>query len=174
MLDFDPKWGHDIKAGELELKYPLTTVNITENKNAISNICHWVGTIDHSDLSAGALTESLKFLDAIPQKYKILEIMVDNTEKWDDGGGPISACTLSIGWTGANYDDLIQTQDIYTAISLIGDAAGELNYTAVQGGIHPNWSGTTDLYAHFIATGGNIDTLLTGKIVVYISYLAYE
>ena len=177
---WDPLWGYDIKGGSIEvaddltLPYSLTSVTITENIDARSHIGYWQGTINYSDLTAGALTEDVKFIDAFPAKYKILEIMVDVTAVFDDGAGPVSACDLSIGWTGANYGDLIQSQDVHGAVTQIGDAAIELNYIAIQGGIRPNWAATTDLYLRFVAVGGNLDTLVSGRLIIYVTYQAYE
>ena len=175
----DLEWGHDIKAGTVEvadqliLPYVLKTEGLVEYANARSHIGYWRGTINFSSLVAAALTEDVKFIGGFPAGYKILEILVDNSIVWDDAGGPISAVTLSVGWTGAAYSDLILTQDIYTAVTRIGDAAGELNYTAVQGGIRPSWGANTDLYLRFIAVGGNLNTLTTGRCSIYITYQAF-
>lgn len=180
---YNPLWGFDYRVNDLEivnslaLPYALTssfTDSGVSGTNARSNVGYWRGNFVYSDLTALALTEDVKVIEGFPAKYKILEIMVNNVAVWDDGVGPISAVTLSVGWTGPNYDDLIQTQDIYTAVTQIGDAAGELNYTAVQGGIRPSWSTPTDLYLRFVAVGGNLNTLTSGRCVIYITYQAYE
>jgi len=179
---YDPQWGYDYKAGivevtdHLELPYSLTSSFTDGGSVAIdarANVGYWKGTINFIDLTATALTENIKLIDAFPAKYKILEIMVDIVAAFDDGAGPVSACTLSVGWTAANYDDLIQTQDIYTGATQYGDSAGELNYTAVQGGIRPSWSAPSDIYARFVAVGGNLDTLTAGRATFYITYQAF-
>jgi hypothetical protein len=179
MLNYDPLWGYNYKVGYLEssnyvrLPYTLSTTNITENINAISHICYWKGTIGHTGVTAVAVAEDIKIIDSFPAKYKILEIFIDNTEVWDDGAGPMTACTISAGWTGAGYADLIATQDILGAVTQIGDAAGELAYVAVQGGIRPSWGATTDIYLRFVADQ-NLSTLTTGELTVYITYQIYE
>ena len=150
-----------------------TAAQMTGLGSGIANTFFWSGTITHDSVTAAGLNEDIKLITAFPAKYKIIEIFVDITEVWDDAAGPISAVTLSAGWTGANYDDLIQTQDIFTAITQLGDVAGELNYSAVQGGIRPSWSATTDLYLRFVATGANLSTLSTGELIIYIVYQVF-
>lgn len=148
----------------------ITASKITEVTNGLVNTFVWSGTITHDSVTAAATSEDIKLISNFPATWKILEIFVDVTEVWDDGGGAISACDLSIGWTGAGYADLMNSQDIYTTVTQLGDAAGEIAYVAVQGGIRPSWSTTTDIYMRFVATGANLSTLTTGVLIVYIVY----
>jgi predicted RecA/RadA family phage recombinase len=115
MLIHDPLGGYDYKAGYAEvldyvrLPYTLSTTNITENINARSNICYWKGTINHTDVTAVDLIEDVKVIQGFPSKCKLQEIFIDNTEVWDDGAGPMTACTVSAGWTlDTNYSWALQ------------------------------------------------------------------
>ena len=160
---------HVVANETIQLPGKLTAgTKITEVKDAEANVCYWSGSITHDSVTAAAVAEDILLIDDFPAKYKILEIMVDVTELW--GGGLMSACTISAGWTGSAYDDLIATQDIHSSTVLIGDASGELNYTAIQGGIRASWSSTQDIYLRFVATDDNLSSLTTGEMTVYITY----
>lgn len=173
-VDLDSVYIEHIVAGtSMELPYPLLADGILELIDAYPNVCYWSGSITHDSLTAVAVSEDVRIIQNFPAKYKILEIFVDVTEVWDDAAGPISACVLSVGWTAAPYDDLMQTEDIYTAVTQLGDAAAEINYTAVQGGIRASWSAATDIYLRFTATGANLATLTTGELTVYVTYSVY-
>lgn len=154
--------------------YALTAgALVTESRDARPISMQWTGQITEADFTAAAVQEDIVIISGFPAKYKITSILIDITQVFDDGGGSISAASMSFG-TAASPAGYLGLTDCYTAITQIGDAAGEVAYTAVQGGIVPSWTATTDLSVRLRVTGGNVVDFTTGIADIYITYLAIE
>ncbi len=154
--------------------YALTSgALVTESRDARPILMQWTGQVTHADFTAASTQEDVLIINGFPAKYKITGILIDVTEKFDDGGGAISAAYMSFGPT-ADPTSYLKFADVYTAATLVGDEAAEVAYTAVQGGIIPSWSATTNLYVRLKTAGGNVVDCTTGIANIYITYLAIE
>lgn len=153
--------------------YALTTGVATESRDARPISMQWTGQITQANFTAAASQEDVLIINGFPAKYKITGILIDVTEKFDDGAGAINGAIMSFGPT-ADPTSYLASSDVYTSTTLLGDAAAEVAYTAVQGGIIPSWSATTNLYVRLRVTGGNVVDCTTGIANIYITYLAIE
>ena len=154
--------------------YALTSgALVTESRDARPILMQWTGQVTHADFTAASNQEDVLIINGFPAKYKITGILIDVTEKFDDGGGAISGAVMSFGPT-ADPTSYLKFADVYTAATLVGDEAAEVAYTAVQGGIIPSWSATTNLYVRLRTAGGNVVDCTTGIANIYITYLAIE
>jgi hypothetical protein len=154
--------------------YSLTAgALVSETVDARPVEMQWTGQVTHEDLVAAASQEVVVIISGFPAKYKICEVLIDITEVFDDGVGAISACTISFG-TAATPSSVLNNTDCYTEITQVGDSAGEVAFTSIQGGYRPSWSSNTDLVARFKTIGGNTVDLTTGIAKIYITYVAIE
>lgn len=154
--------------------YSLTAgALVSETVDARPISMQWTGQITEADFVAASTQEDVLIISDFPPKYKITSILIDITQVFDDGAGAISGASMSFGPT-ADPTSYLDATDVYTAVTRIGDAAGEIAYTAVQGGVIPSWTATTNLYVRLRTEGGNTADCTTGVANIYITYLAIE
>lgn len=154
--------------------YSLTAgALVSETVDARPVVMQWTGQVTHADFTAASVSEVILIIDDFPAKYKIIEVIIDITQVFDDAGGAIDAATISFG-SGAGANDVLAATDCYTAVTRIGDAAGEVAYTSIQNGHRPSWSSATDLSVKLTTANGNVDACTTGIADIYITYIAIE
>jgi hypothetical protein len=115
-------------------------------------------------VALGAVASGDIKVATLPAKYELvdMQVVIDTACQHAD------TLTVSVGRTGANYIDYIVASDAKAAANTVyGDTAGERG-TNLTGYDVPSWTGTTDIYAHFIAGSGHLDDVTTcvGHVVI--------
>lgn len=131
----------------------------------------WEGTIDIDSIKTGVTNDTLDVkVFTLPAKARILAIFVDVSEGFDDGAGAIDSALVQVGSNATTYDNLLSLTSCLTP-GCIGDEAGEVAWTSVQGGTVLSWSGTTDIYIKLIISAGEqIRSLTTGLANLIVLY----
>lgn len=133
--------------------------------------------INKITITRAALTNAATTEDETPwtlaAKTRVVRIIVDVTQAFDDGAGPISAVTITCG-PSAGSAAYVASSSVFT-INTIGDVAAEIGAGLTSATIAdiPSFSATTAISCRFTSTGGNLSTLTTGSATFYIVIEVY-
>lgn len=143
----------------------------TNSTGAVQHKIHSI-TVTRAALTAAATTED-ETIWTVPAKTRVIRIIVDVTQAFDDAAGPISAVTIGCG-PSAGSAAYVATSSVFT-VNTIGDVAAEIGTGLTSATIAdiPSFSGTTAISCRFTSTGGNLSTLTTGSATFYIEHLVY-
>lgn len=112
----------------------------------------------------GAVTAGDVAVGTLPAKHVVKNAYVVITS----AAGTVTTLTVAVGRTGAGYIDYIVASDAKAAANTVyGDAAGERG-TNLTGYDLPSFTGTTLINAHFISTGGNLNTVTTSTGAIFL------
>jgi hypothetical protein len=110
-----------------------------------------------------ALTGDIK-VATLPAKTQVVDAAVVITGT----AAGTTTLTVACGRVSAGYIDYIVASDAKVAANTVyGDASGERG-TNLTGYDLPSYTGTTDVYCHFISTGANLDQVTgsTGRVIL--------
>lgn len=152
-------------------KVKFTSYKSVKNGGGLLPIQWHKVTIEHSDLTAAATTESIDVSvdddgNEIPDGSRIIGAGVKVWVPFDEAGGAsISALTVQVGDAG-DTDELFTATSVYTGTA----TAGQWLET---GGAYTALTRESDyaVAALFTATGGNVSLLDTGRLEVWIAYV---
>lgn len=144
----------------------LTTATMTAGAQSYAqgSMVHSATWTNAQVVALGATTTGDIKAFTIPAKHVVENAYVIIT----GAGSTVSTLTVSCGRTSASYDDYIVASDAKAAANTVyGDASAERG-TNLTGYDLPSYTGTTDVYCHFISTGGNLSTVTasTGRVVL--------
>lgn len=126
-------------------------------------------SVVYTDIATAGTSLQLEVLNnGIPAKARVTRVVADVTEAFDDGAGPIGTTSIGCGPTAGTVT-YIATGAI-NSINVRGDSNLEQG-SAVES--IPGWSAATDLWCTFSTSGGNLNTLTTGALTIYIEYIQY-
>ena len=126
-------------------------------------------TVNYPDIAVAATTKQQEVLnEGIPAKSRITRVVADITQGFDDGAGPIISSNIRCGSTSGSNTFLVDGS-IFTP-NVRGDVAVEVGALIET---IPNWSAGTDLWCQFSANGGNLNTLTSGAVTLYVEYIQY-
>jgi hypothetical protein len=116
-------------------------------------------------VALGAATTGDITVATLPAKEKVRDVLVVvNTSCTITG-----TLVVSVGRTGAAYDDYIVDSDLEAAANtMYGNDTAERG-TNLTGYDVPSWTGTTNVVAHFESSGNNLDTVTTCTGSVYLT-----
>lgn len=138
----------------------------TNQTSALGHQIHKI-TILRTALTAAATTED-ETIWTMPAKTRLLRIVGDVTQAFDDAGGPISAMTVMCGTSGGS-NVYTPATSVFT-VTTVGDVAAEIGANLLSATVAdiPSMSATQAIVCRFTSTGGNLSTLTTGSITFYI------
>lgn len=130
---------------------PLTTAFAWTNAMVTA-----LGAVTAGDVSVGTLPAKTVITNA----YVVI----------GTSAGTVAVLNVSVGRTGANYDDYVVDSDAKAAANTVyGDAVGERG-TNLTGYDLPSYTATTTVNAHFDAGAENLSTVTTSTGTVFVTY----
>lgn len=113
----------------------------------------------------GAVTTGNIKVCTLPARVVVKNVhIVINT-----AGGTVTTLTVSLGVTGAAYADMLVAKDAKAAANTVyGNVTADRGAVNLSGYYMPSFTGTTDVYAQFVSTGGNLSTTTTSTGTVYL------
>lgn len=112
----------------------------------------------------GAVTAGDVAVGTLPAKTVVTNAYVVITS----AAGTVTTLTVAVGRTGAGYIDYIVASDAKAAANTVYGDAGAERGTNLTGYDLPSFTATTVVNAHFISTGGNLNTVTASTGSVYI------
>lgn len=153
--------------------------SITEGADGALQTYSWQGTITYGDLSAEATSADVALV-TLPAKTIVQYVVCDTTTAATYTGGAADTLVLSIGDTGAGYEDWLADWDGKSDL-LVGDAPAERGddldcndeTDMCQAAYLPSYTATTAVNIHAAtdsATGLHLDDLNAGEWVCSLVY----
>lgn len=151
-------------AGDVQVEASaLTTATMTATNSALARVAvHRYSWTNAMVTALGAATSGDITVATLPAKTVVTNAYVVITGA---AAGPATV-TVSVGRTGATYIDYVVESDAKAAANTVyGDASAERG-TNLTGYDLPSYTGTTNVVAHFISSGANLNTVTgsTGTI----------
>lgn len=146
-------------------KSSITTGTMTRASDALVRKAIHKFTWTNAQVQAlGATTAGDILVGTLPAKFVVTNAYI----VIDTAAGTVTTLTVSCGRTGASYIDYIVASDAKAAANTVyGDTSAERG-TNLTGYDLPSYTGTTAVNAHFISTGGNLNTVTTSTGTVFI------
>jgi hypothetical protein len=154
---------------------PLTAADLTV-ANSGSNGAPFVATWTWASLAGLAGSDGTRKVCTLPAKTVVRKAYLIVTG--NDASALATTFTVSLGRTGAGYTDYVLASSYASAATVgtvYGNASAERGANLTGGDVDlPSWSATTDVYVHFITTGGTLNDLVDGSEVGGTIIIEYE
>lgn len=127
-----------------------------------------IATVDHTDLTAAALTQSLELVTGLPDGTLITAAAVRVPTVF--AGGALSSLTIQLGWsktTGSDADGLIEAAAVLGGSAIKGTDATGAAFATKRTGFYIDEA--TDIDLLFTGISANVVAATSGELVVYLS-----